>query len=294
MQRNWIGRSGGAEVIFRCEEPAIEFPVFTTRPDTLFGATFFVLAPEHSDLERLAAGGGHEQEVAEYVQQALKETTEERASSGAREVRRLYGPPRDQPRQRRAHSGLCLRLCADGIRDRRGDGGSGPRRARLRVRAGVWDRDPAGRATLGPEVPEDEPFVAHEGEERLINSGRFDGLSAPEAIEAITDWLASGARQPAINYRLRDWLVSRQRYWGAPIPIIYCEECGIVPVPEDQLPVLLPDIEDYAPAASLPSRRARSSSTRPARSAAGRHAVRRTRWTRSSTPRGTSCATATR
>ena len=151
MQRNWIGRSEGAEVVFRCEEPAIEFPVFTTRPDTLFGATFFVLAPEHPDLERLAAGGGHEQEVADYVQEALKETTEERADGGAREDRRLHRPPRDQPRQRRAHSGLCLRLRADGVRDRRDHGGSRARRARLRVRAGSSGSRSGGSSTLWKE-----------------------------------------------------------------------------------------------------------------------------------------------
>jgi leucyl-tRNA synthetase len=103
------------------------------------------------------------------------------------------------------------------------------------------------------EVPEDEPFVAHEGDERLVNSGQFDGLSAPQAIAAITRWLEEqGLGKPAVNYRLRDWLVSRQRYWGAPIPIVYCDDCGIVPVPEDELPVLLPDIEDYAPRGKSP------------------------------------------
>jgi leucyl-tRNA synthetase len=99
----------------------------------------------------------------------------------------------------------------------------------------------------------DGVFLGHSGDERLVNSGRFDGLSAPEAIEAITRWLeGDGKGRAAVNYRLRDWLVSRQRYWGAPIPILYCDRCGMVPVPEDQLPVTLPDIEDYAPKGKSP------------------------------------------
>ena len=103
------------------------------------------------------------------------------------------------------------------------------------------------------EVDPDQPYVEHTEGEVLVNSGEFDGLTSPEAIEKITAWLQSkGLGEPAINYRLRDWLVSRQRYWGAPIPFIHCEKCGLVPVPEDQLPVLLPDIEDYAPKGRSP------------------------------------------
>src|SRR5690606_22466288 len=99
----------------------------------------------------------------------------------------------------------------------------------------------------------DQPFVSHSDDEVLINSGRFDGMSAPEAKHAIISWLAEDGRgKPAVNYRLRDWLVSRQRYWGCPIPIVYCERCGVVPVPEHQLPVELPDISDYAPKGRSP------------------------------------------
>ncbi|KKK49542.1 hypothetical protein LCGC14_3134010, partial [marine sediment metagenome] len=103
------------------------------------------------------------------------------------------------------------------------------------------------------EVPADRAFVEHTGDERLINSDRFDGLRAPEAIEEITAWLEERDQgRAAVSYRLRDWLVSRQRYWGAPIPIVYCERCGLVPVPEEELPVLLPDIEDYTPRGKSP------------------------------------------
>jgi leucyl-tRNA synthetase len=105
----------------------------------------------------------------------------------------------------------------------------------------------------GEEASADGAYVEHSEGERLVNSGEFNGMSATEAIQAITAWLEEqGKGKPAVNYRLRDWLVSRQRYWGAPIPILYCDECGMVPVPEDQLPVLLPDVEEYAPRGKSP------------------------------------------
>ena len=143
MQRNWIGRSEGAEVTFRCEELGIDYPVFTTRPDTLFGATFFVMAPEHPDVLRLAAGTPNEQAVRDYVNHALTETSEERGNRGAPEDRRAARAHRDQPGQRRADPDVRRRLRADGVRHRRDHGGARPRRARLRVRAGIRPADPA-------------------------------------------------------------------------------------------------------------------------------------------------------
>jgi leucyl-tRNA synthetase len=253
MQRNWIGRSEGAEVTFRCEDPPIDFPVFTTRPDTLFGATFFVLAPEHPDLERLVRGGGHEREVEEYVQRALAESTEERAETerektGVFTGRHVVNPVNGERIPvyvsdyvlMEYGTGAIMGVPAHDERDF-----EFARKFGLEIRRVI--------EPVGGEVAEDEAFVGHSGEERLVNSGEFDGLSSPEAIEAITSWLAEqGLGRPAVNYRLRDWLVSRQRYWGAPIPIVYCEACGIVPVPEDELPVLLPEIVDYAPKGKPP------------------------------------------
>jgi leucyl-tRNA synthetase len=103
------------------------------------------------------------------------------------------------------------------------------------------------------EAPADEAYVGHSENERLINSGEFTGLPSPEAIERITAWLEEhGKGKHAVNYRLRDWLVSRQRYWGCPIPVVYCDACGMVPVPEDELPVVLPDVEEYAPKGKSP------------------------------------------
>ena len=137
MQRNWIGRSEGAEVVFRCEELGIDYPVFTTRPDTLFGATFFVMAPEHPDVFRLAAGTEHEQQVHEYVNRTTTESAEERGAAEQAEDRRPARAHGHEPGQRRAAADVRRRLRADGVRHRRDHGRARARRARLRVRAGV-------------------------------------------------------------------------------------------------------------------------------------------------------------
>jgi leucyl-tRNA synthetase len=118
----------------------------------------------------------------------------------------------------------------------------------LEIRQVVAPADEEEQPATGAEV-----FLGHSENERLVNSGDFTGMSSPEATRAITEWLAEDGRgRPSVNYRLRDWLLSRQRYWGCPIPVVYCDGCGIVPVPEDQLPVLLPDIQDYAPKGRSP------------------------------------------
>jgi leucyl-tRNA synthetase len=253
MQRNWIGRSEGAEVIFHCEEPEMDFPVFTTRPDTLFGATFFVLAPEHPDLDRLVAGTEQEREVQEYVQKALSETVEERAETDREKTgvftgRYVVNPVNDERLPVWVSdyvlmdygTGAIMGVPAHDERDF-----EFAQKFGLEVRRVVEPVD--------EDTPPDQPFVAHSGRERLVNSGPFTGMTSPEAIEAITKWLEErGSGRKAVNYRLRDWLVSRQRYWGAPIPVVYCDRDGIVPVPEDQLPVRLPEIEDYAPKGKSP------------------------------------------
>ena len=153
MQRNWIGRSEGAEVVFRCEELDLDFPVFTTRPDTLFGATFFVLAPEHPEVERLAAGTEHERRGPRLRQRGGPRLDRGPRRRGAPEDRRPARPHRHQPGQRRADPDVRRRLRADGVRHRRDHGGPGPRRARLRLRArpstcrsARWSSPPTGRS----------------------------------------------------------------------------------------------------------------------------------------------------
>jgi leucyl-tRNA synthetase len=253
MQRNWIGRSDGAEVIFRCEELDLDFPVFTTRPDTLFGATFFVVAPEHPEIERLAAGTEHEVAVRDYVNESARTTAEDRAD----EERQKTGVPLGREVVNPVNGERIPMFVADYVLMEYGTG------AIMAVPAHD-DRDyefakaydlPIRRVIEGsdPEQARDDQGLPYSGDGEMVNSGRFDGKDNREAYDEIVGWLASEGRgKEAVNYRLRDWLVSRQRYWGAPIPILYCDECGMVPVPEDQLPVLLPDVEEYAPKGKSP------------------------------------------
>ena len=253
MQRNWIGRSDGAEVVFRCEELDLDFPVFTTRPDTLFGATFFVLAPEHPELERLVAGTPAEERVREYVNDVARESAEERGD----EDRPKTGVPLGRSVVNPVNGEEIPMFVADYVLMEYGTG------AIMAVPAhDTRDYEfakafglPIRRVIEGedPETARDAEGLPYPGDGPMTGSGRFDARGNREAYEEIVEWLASERRgRSAVNYRLRDWLVSRQRYWGAPIPVVYCEGCGIVPVPEDQLPVELPEVDDYAPQGRSP------------------------------------------
>ncbi len=253
MQRNWIGRSDGAEVTFRCEELGIDYPVFTTRPDTLFGATFFVMAPEHPDVFRLARGTAYEQRVHEYVNQALTESAEVR---GAAEKPKT-GVPLGRTVTNPVNGEQIPVFVSDYVLMEYGTGAimavpaHDQRDYDFAVAFGLPIRQVV--APADGHAPEGEAFVAHTAEERLINSGEFSGMSAVAGGQAIVDWLdREGKGHPSVSFRLRDWLVSRQRYWGCPIPIVYCDRCGTVPVPESELPVQLPDVEDYQPKGRSP------------------------------------------
>lgn len=278
MQRNWIGKSQGAEVVFTIEPadapgaPAAEtapgtapaaadapgaplnVTVFTTRPDTLFGATFFILAPEHPLVDQLVAGTAQEQEVKRYVTRAMNTSAIERASTEKEKTGVFTGRYAINP----VTGGRIPIYVADYVLMDYGTG------AIMAVPAHD-ERDFAFAQKYGLPIVEviDTPAefkdadgnltVAYTGDGVLVNSGPFDGLPKAEAIVKVTEWLKDrGEGDFAVNYKLRDWLLSRQRYWGAPIPIIYCEKCGEVPVPDGQLPVLLPAITDYAPKGKSP------------------------------------------
>jgi len=259
MQRNWIGRSEGAEVVFRCEEAGLDFPVFTTRPDTLFGATFFVLAPEHPELERLVAGTEAEGAVRSYVDRVARESASERGA----EDRAKTGVPLGRSVVNPVNGEEIPVYVADYVLMEYGTGAimAVPAHdARDYEFARKFDL-PVQRVIEGtdPEAARDPRGLPYAGDGQMTNSGRFDGRGNREAYAEIVSWLEEEGRgEPAVNFRLRDWLVSRQRYWGAPIPVVYCEACGeegvpaIVPVPDEQLPVELPEIEDYAPQGRSP------------------------------------------
>jgi leucyl-tRNA synthetase len=252
MQRNWIGRSEGAEVLFRVDELDVDVPVFTTRPDTLFGATFFLLAPEHPLVEQLAERSPNADGIREYARHAAARKGEERAA--AEEKTGVFTGffatnPVNEARipiwvadyvLMDYGTGAIMAVPAHDERDF-----AFAQRFELPVVQVV--------APAEAEVEEGTAFVAHSENEVLVNSAQFSGMTAPEGKRAIVDWLAERGRgKAAVSYRLRDWLLSRQRYWGCPIPVVHCPACGIVPVPEDELPVLLPEVDDYVPKGRSP------------------------------------------
>ena len=239
MQRNWIGRSVGAEVSFRCEEIGTDYPVFTTRPDTLFGATFFVMAPEHPDVFKLAAGTPGEQQVHAYVNHALTESDEDRGSAEKPKTGVFLGRTVTNP----VTGEQIPMYVADYVLMEYGTGA-------IMAVPGHDERDFAFAKAYdlpirqvvapgdGSRPPADEAYVTKADDAVLVNSPGFDGLTPKQGFEKIVSWLESeGIGHASVNFRLRDWLLSRQRYWGCPIPIIYCDACGMVAVPEDQLPV---------------------------------------------------------
>ncbi len=254
MQRNWIGRSVGAEVNFHCSDLDIDYPVFTTRPDTLFGATFFVMAPEHPDVLKLAAGTAYEDDVKRYINRALAESDEERGNTDKAKTGVFLGRTVTNPVTKEEipmwvadyvlmeyGTGAIMAVPAHDERDF-----DFARTYELPIKPVVAPKD-------GSTPPTDEAYITKADDAILINSGEFDGLSPKQGFEKIVAWLdREGIGHESVNYRLRDWLLSRQRYWGCPIPIIHCPDCGMVPVPEDELPVRLPEITDYKPRGKSP------------------------------------------
>ncbi len=247
-QKNWIGRSEGAEIRFAVDGHEAEIAVFTTRPDTLFGATFMVLAPEHPLVETITTSGQREAVDAYRAQAASRDLVSrkvgDREKTGVPTGARAINPATGQP---------IPVWIADYVLMEYGTGA-------IMAVPGHDERDfefagkfslPIIRVVAGEghdgATPLEAAYVDNTAG-RLVNSGEFDGLAVPEAKRRITAWLGSREQgELKVQYRLYDWTISRQRYWGPPIPILYCDACGTVPVPEDQLPVLLPPIDDFRP-----------------------------------------------
>jgi leucyl-tRNA synthetase len=251
MQRNWIGRSEGAEFDLRVEGGDDTIRVFTTRPDTSFGMTFVVLAPEHPLVERITTAD-HHAEVAAFVERVRGESDVERQSSeGPLDKRGVFtGSFAINPFTRQP---VPIYL-ADYVLMTYGTGA-------IMAVPGEDQRDWDFARAYGLEIirtvdpPPDWDGEAYSGEGPAINSEWLNGLGVAAAKARAIEWLeAEGIGVRKVNYRLRDWLLSRQRYWGCPIPVVHCPDHGIVPVTEDQLPVLLPDDVEFRPTGESPLR----------------------------------------
>lgn len=244
LQRNWIGRSEGTKVTFKTTGGKHEIPVFTTRADTLFGATYLVLAPEHPLVEKIVTPD-RRVKVLQYIEAArgksdLERTVLEKEKTGIDIGAKAVNPVNGEEIPvwvadyvlATYGTGAIMAVPAHDERDF-----AFAKKHGLPVCQVVRPRE-------GP-AKSDEAFVE---DGVLVDSGEFSGLPSTEAREKITAWLAGrNLGRGTVNYKLRDWVFSRQRYWGEPIPIVHCEKCGVVPVPEDQLPVLLPEVERYEP-----------------------------------------------
>lgn len=240
MQRNWIGKSHGAQIQFAVIDKAIKLEVYTTRPDTLFGVTFVVMAPDHELVEAIVPES-HKAAVHAYQQESathrMQGHTEDKTGifTGAYVIN-----PINNERVPVYLANYVLKEYGTGI---------------VMGVPAQCERDYAFAQKYNLPIkeviqnPEGEMSGAYEGNGILINSGLFDGMDAfTEGAQKITDYLMQqGLAERQTRYKMRDWVFSRQRYWGEPIPLVHCEKCGIVPVPEDQLPVLLPDVEHYEP-----------------------------------------------
>ncbi len=242
MQQHWIGRSEGAEIAFKIKEFAgEEIRTFTTRPDTLFGVTYMVLAPEHPLSRRLVEGTEREQEVFNFINEVRQVSEIERTAEEAPKIGIFTGRHAVNPINGEEvpilvgnyvlmayGTGAVMGVPAHDQRDF-----EFAHKHNLPIRVVI---QPEGESLSVQNMPE-----AYVGEGKMINSGTFNGLDNLEGIKKITAYLEQqGLGSYQVTYRLRDWLISRQRYWGAPIPVVYCQKCGTVPVPESDLPVELP------------------------------------------------------
>jgi leucyl-tRNA synthetase len=253
MQTNWVGKSYGVTINFRVAETDDPVPSFTTRPDTVFGVTYHVLAPEHPLVERLTKGTAIEEEVADFVDRCrkmdrIKRTSAEIEKEGLFIGKHIINPVNNErvPLWIANYAlmdygtGAVMAVPAHDQRDF-----EFAKKYNLPIRVVV--QKPEGG------LHEDTMTEAFEDDGTGVNSEQFDGLPTQEVKDKIGVWMEKkGIGERGVNYRLRDWLISRQRYWGAPIPIIYCEKCGEVATPEEDLPIYLPETVEFKPTGESP------------------------------------------
>jgi len=241
MQRNWIGKSTGADVTFKIQNSELEIEVYTTRPDTLFGATYMVLSPEHPLVNEITTEG-QIFAVEVYKEEASHKSDLERTDLAKDKTGVFTGAYAINP----VNNKEIPVWISDYVLMSYGTGA-------IMAVPGHDQRDyefakkfdlPIVEVISGGNLEE----AAHEGDGELINSDFLNGMPVEESKKKMTDWLEEkGIGKYAVNYKLHDWVFSRQRYWGEPIPVVHCEKCGTVPVPEDQLPVVLPEVDKYEP-----------------------------------------------
>ena len=251
MQANWIGRSEGVRIYFPVVGSEETLACFTTRVDTIFGATYMVIAPEHPHLEELLAGVKEKSKIMKAVEKMRTESKIMRVQADAEKVGIFTGRYAINPVTKRKiplwvanyvlmeyGTGAVMAVPAHDQRDY-----EFAAKYKLPIETVIQKSEVRGQRS-------EEPGKAYEDDGIMVNSAQFDGLENREAIGKITDWMEEKKiGKKATEYKLRDWLISRQRYWGAPIPVVYCEKCGIVAVPEKDLPVILPeDVKFGAPA----------------------------------------------
>ncbi|KPJ82766.1 MAG: leucine--tRNA ligase [Gemmatimonas sp. SG8_23] len=250
-QSNWIGRSTGAQLHFPVvdkegQETGTTIEVYTTRPDTIFGATYMVLSPEHPLVDEVT-DDGLRAPVYAYIDSAAKQDLVARQKTDKTKT----GVPTGGYCRNPATGELIPIWIADYVLMEYGTGA-------IMAVPGHDTRDfefaeafdlPIVRVVAGPDADADTPLEeAYVGPGRLVNSGPFDGVDVKESVERVTEWAAGqGWGEPKVNFRLHDWCISRQRYWGPPIPVVHCPSCGPVGVPEEELPVILPRVEDFKP-----------------------------------------------
>lgn len=248
-QKNWIGRSEGAEVKFKLEGLGAEqhhIEVFTTAYDTIYGVTFMVLAPEHPLVSMFGQHADNSQDIDDYVQKSLRKSDIDREKEKVKTGIEIEGLFAINP----INGAKIPVWVADYVLIGYGSGA-------IMAVPGEDERDYEFANKFGLPIvytTEQQEFVLYQDiksspkQYKLVNSGEFDGVTFAEAKQAILAKITSeGYGEAVVNYKVRDWLISRQRYWGSPIPIIHCSDCGAVPVPESDLPVLLPELEDYKP-----------------------------------------------
>jgi leucyl-tRNA synthetase len=254
MQENWIGRSEGVEIDFKLEAQDKTIKCFTTRVDTIFGATYMVLAPEHPLVPELIKDVEKKQEIEAFIKKVRRESKIERSASETPKEGIFIGKYVINPVNNEKipllvanyvlieyGTGAVMAVPAHDARDF-----AFAKKYNLPIKEVIKPRE--------PRMAKDEQLTcAFEDEGILVNSAQFDGLTSSQAKEKIADWIESkGFGRRCVQFKIRDWLISRQRYWGAPIPIVYCEVCGIVPVPEKDLPVHLPENVEFKPTGESP------------------------------------------